>query len=283
MAMEAAAAEISTDAVRAQLFAPQPGSLAARVAAARAQQRSAAAGEAQQEQNAPGAHVASTAAVPAAEPFVASDEDATAVDDDLMDLRFRFSHADEVALDEETVFEIEDVPQAPAPQPRVAPALHDEQPGTTLAPDGDLAQVQSEIAAAQEELAALRRRRAQEQEELAQAARADALAALLPLVDDFDRALAQQPAALASDPWAQGIALIGGGLHALLARQGLDTLNPLGTPFDPYRHEVVAHLATDTVAPETVTAVYRAGYVLAGRVLRPAQVQVAVPTQEVRR
>lgn len=273
MALEAAAAEISTDAVRAQLFAPQPGSLAARVAAARAQQRRAAAtGEAQQEQNDGGAHIAPTADVQPFEPIAASDEDATVVDDGPMDLRFCFSHADEVALDEEIVFEIEDVPQAPAPQPG---ALH--------APDGDLAQVQSEIAAAQEELAALRRRRAQEQEELAQAARADALSALLPLVDDFDRALAQQPAALASDPWAQGIALIGSGLHALLARQGLDTLNPLGAPFDPYRHEVVAHLATDAVAPETVTAVYRAGYVLAGRVLRPAQVQVAVPTQGVGR
>lgn len=147
----------------------------------------------------------------------------------------------------------------------MSPATHD-----------DLARVQAEIAAAQEELAALRCRRAQEQEEMTQAAQAAAFTLLLPFVDDLDRALAHQPAALASDPWVQGVAIIGAGLHSLLDRQGLVAMNPLGQPFDPRQHEAVAHLPTDDVAPDTVTAVYREGYVLGGRVLRPAQVQVAV-------
>ena len=55
----------------------------------------------------------------------------------------------------------------------------------------------------------------------------------------------------------------------------IETIDPLGEPFDPQRHEAMATVDNDKVEPNTVTAVMQKGYALHGRVIRPAMVMVS--------
>ena len=92
--------------------------------------------------------------------------------------------------------------------------------------------------------------------------------------------LAQVPATLRDDPWVAGILMIGDGLQRALERQGVERIAPCHAPFDPHLHEAVAHVEATDVAQDTVIQVYCAGYTYNGRVLRAAQVQVAVRKEQ---
>jgi len=58
-------------------------------------------------------------------------------------------------------------------------------------------------------------------------------------------------------------------------RFNIEAIDPLGEPFDPQRHEAMAAVENGNVEPNTVTAVMQKGYVLHGRVIRPARVLVS--------
>jgi molecular chaperone GrpE len=58
-------------------------------------------------------------------------------------------------------------------------------------------------------------------------------------------------------------------------RFAIETIDPVGEPFDPQRHEAMAMQESATAEPDTVLAVVQPGYVLNGRLLRPARVIVA--------
>jgi len=109
----------------------------------------------------------------------------------------------------------------------------------------------------------------------ARSARADIILKFLPVIDDFERAVENLPASLASNDWAQGVALIQRKLHAALDQLGVKPLEAVGKPFDPYQEEAVLHEPSATYPPETVTRIVRSGYVLDGKVIRPAQVIVS--------
>jgi molecular chaperone GrpE len=101
--------------------------------------------------------------------------------------------------------------------------------------------------------------------------------ALLPAVDNLDRALA----AVAQDgegdngTLASGIKLVHADVIAALARMGIEPFSPEGEPFDPQWHEAVAQQPVDGAQPGTVVEVYQRGYRLGDTVLRPARVVVA--------
>jgi molecular chaperone GrpE len=100
------------------------------------------------------------------------------------------------------------------------------------------------------------------------------VADLLPVLDDFDRALAA-PGDAAS-PVLEGVRLTDKQLRAALARHGVEAINPSGQKFDPKLHEAIQRAAPSDVAPPgTVVAVYAKGYTLKGKLLRPARVQVS--------
>lgn len=105
-------------------------------------------------------------------------------------------------------------------------------------------------------------------------ARLDLLRELLPLLDDIDRAIAQQPAELLEHPWAQGVALSHRRLSDALRRVGLERVGAEGEPFDPTVHEAVLHQGQADDEQQVVTSVFRPGYRLGGHLLRPAQVVV---------
>jgi molecular chaperone GrpE len=120
-----------------------------------------------------------------------------------------------------------------------------------------------------------KRRTTQELEQKIRDANGGLLTQLLPVLDDLQRALANIPGDLANQAWPQGVVLIGQKLESILQRQGLEQIGSEGDRFDPHIHEAVAYEEHPTYDEGQVASVYRVGYRLNDRVLRPAQVVVA--------
>ena len=115
----------------------------------------------------------------------------------------------------------------------------------------------------------LKRRSAQEVQDRTAQATSALLLDLLPIVDDFERALAADPSEATA--WQEGIGLIDRELCQLLERIGLQPIAAEGQPFDPNFHEAVSQAPGPT--GEVITQM-RKGYLLGTRVLRPALVVV---------
>jgi len=119
-----------------------------------------------------------------------------------------------------------------------------------------------------------RRRNEAERAEFAKFAKADLIAKLLDILDGYDRALATIPEELRTLSWVEGMWLIERKLRSILEAEGLQPVDSLGKPFDPYEHEAVAHVESDE--PEgTVIKEHQKAYRLHDRVIRPAMVTVA--------
>ena len=119
-----------------------------------------------------------------------------------------------------------------------------------------------------------RKRNDAERTEFAKFAKADLITKLLDVLDGYDRALASVPDELKAQPWVEGMWLVERKLRQILEAEGLEPVDSLGKPFDPYVHEAVAHVESDQ--PEgTVIAEHQKAYRLHDRVIRPALVSVA--------
>lgn len=111
-------------------------------------------------------------------------------------------------------------------------------------------------------------------------ARADVLQRLLPLLDEFDRALAHVPPDLQADAWVQGVMMGRQRMDALLGQLGVERIGAEGEPFDPALHEAVFYDTQPDASEPRVTAVIRAGYRMGDVLLRPAQVGVVGPPEQ---
>lgn len=121
-----------------------------------------------------------------------------------------------------------------------------------------------------------KRRTRQELADRTQYANEELLRMLLPILDNFKRALDHTPAGV--DPgWLEGIRLVARQVEATLAAQGLTTIPALGEKFDPSQHEAIARQETDEHEEGTIVEEMQPGYRLHGRVLRPTLVKVAQP------
>jgi molecular chaperone GrpE len=119
-----------------------------------------------------------------------------------------------------------------------------------------------------------RKRNESERNEFAKFAKADLIAKLLDVLDGYDRALATVPEELKGQPWVEGMWLVERKLRSILDAEGLEVIDSLGKPFDPYLHQAVAYLESDE--PEgTVIEEHQKAYRLHDRVIRPALVTVA--------
>ena len=117
-----------------------------------------------------------------------------------------------------------------------------------------------------------RKRTDRERRELSEAASIDLIREILPVIDDFERALA----APGWEPGTRrGMELIHRQLLDTLRRRGVETLDVLGLPFDPSWHEAVAADPANGRPDGQITAEVRRGYRIGQRLLRPAQVKVA--------
>jgi len=124
------------------------------------------------------------------------------------------------------------------------------------------------------DFANFRKRNEAERTEFAKFAKADLIAKLLDVLDGYDRALSTVPDELTRQPWVEGMWLVERKLRKVLESEGLEPIDSLGEPFDPYLHQAVAHIESDE--PEgTVIEEHQKAYRLHDRVIRPALVTVA--------
>ncbi|PYR29399.1 MAG: nucleotide exchange factor GrpE [Acidobacteria bacterium] len=119
-----------------------------------------------------------------------------------------------------------------------------------------------------------RRRVDRERREQADQAVVDLLQEVLLVVDDFDRALTIE-AGDDAGAYRKGIELIHAKLHDLLRRQGVTAMEVVGTDFDPNVHQAVVHEPSTDHREGEIIGELRRGYLINGRLLRPAMVKVA--------
>jgi molecular chaperone GrpE len=102
---------------------------------------------------------------------------------------------------------------------------------------------------------------------------------LIPVLDDLDRAIAHTVASAASgvelDHLLAGVEMVRSRIVGVFEKEGVEVIDPLGAEFDPNMHHAVGQRDDATVPEHTVVEVYQKGYVMAGRVVRPAMVIVS--------
>lgn len=106
-------------------------------------------------------------------------------------------------------------------------------------------------------------------------ATADVVARLLPILDDFERALESVPPDIAEDSWYEGIKLVQRKLNSLLEHFNVTPLEAVGQPFDPNFHEALSQEPSEEYESGMVTRELQRGYKLGDRVIRPTLVYVA--------
>ena len=123
-----------------------------------------------------------------------------------------------------------------------------------------------------------RRRAERERSEFIQYAGLEIVREILPVVDDFERAL-QSGTCLAEGPakdYIKGIELIYQRLLDKLKKVGLEPIDTTGQLFDPNLHQAVERAESKDVPDQTILSEYQRGYMFKGRLLRPSMVKVAV-------
>jgi molecular chaperone GrpE len=123
------------------------------------------------------------------------------------------------------------------------------------------------------ELINYRRRKEHEQEANRIRAIETALGKILPVADDFHRAIKTLPAEVEGNGWAEGFKLIEANLRRALEAQGVTPMESVGRPFDPTRHEAVM-FDENTAGEHMVVEEFQRGYLINDKVLRAAMVKV---------
>jgi molecular chaperone GrpE len=125
----------------------------------------------------------------------------------------------------------------------------------------------------QAEFENFRRRSKREQEELFEYSAMETVKGLLPILDDFERALKVETA---DKEYARGMELIYQRLYESLKKMGLEPLSTEGVLFNPHEHHAVDMVDTKEYPDQTILEEYQRGYKFKGRLLRPAMLKVAV-------
>lgn len=118
-----------------------------------------------------------------------------------------------------------------------------------------------------------RKRTDRERVEIKRHANEDLLRDLLPVLDNFERAL-EHSSETGSGAFREGVEMIAKQLWDTLERQGIQVVNPMGEPFSPEFHEAVHRVETSDMEPGTIASVLAKGYLCNGRLIRPAMVGV---------
>ena len=122
-----------------------------------------------------------------------------------------------------------------------------------------------------------KRRAQQEKEEIGSIARSEAILALLPALDDLERALDSIPSRLERHPWTGGIKLIASKFRLALKAQGVAEINAIGQDFNPDLHEAAMHVPGKEGV--VIKELYK-GYKIGDKIIRPSRVVVGNGKEE---
>lgn len=146
--------------------------------------------------------------------------------------------------------------------------------------DSKIAELEKDLAAAKEahirtlaEYDNYRKRTAKEKENTWVDAKAVCLAELLPMLDNFDRALGVTDSDFES--YKKGVEMIYQGFSETLKKLGVEAFGEEGDEFDPNFHSAVMHTEDESLGDNVIAQVFSKGYKLGDKVLRPAMVKVA--------
>ncbi len=133
-------------------------------------------------------------------------------------------------------------------------------------------QLTDQVLRKQAEMSNLKKRLAREKEDFLQFSANKTVEALLPVLDGFELALANEGG---TEGYRQGVELIYQQLAGTLQRMGLEPVPAKGRIFDPNLHEAVVVVESDQHADQEIIDELQKGYFFKGRLLRPARVKVA--------
>lgn len=135
-----------------------------------------------------------------------------------------------------------------------------------------LAEKDNRVKRLQADFENFRRRTSKEREELANVVTQDLLKGMLPILDNFDRAMAAEQKD--SESFQKGVEMIYTQLHETLKNDGLEPIETAGQKFDPNFHQAVMRVENPDLEDDTIAQELQKGYIVKGRVIRPSMVQV---------
>ena len=128
-----------------------------------------------------------------------------------------------------------------------------------------------------------KRRAAKEKEDWVKFANEDLLKAILPFVDNLERAVNHSEKAQEMKSLVEGVKLTLQQFIQTLNKFGVTSFETVGKPFDPAIHEAMLVVETDEEKPDHVMQEFQKGYLLNNRLLRPATVSVSRPSGEIQK
>jgi len=118
-----------------------------------------------------------------------------------------------------------------------------------------------------------RKRTEKERSEYVQYAGMELVKELLPILDDFDRAMKVEGG---NPEYVKGVQMIHSRMYEALKKQGLEPIETAGKTFDPHLHQAVERVETKDAPEEAILGEFQRGYNFKGKLLRPSMVKVAV-------
>ena len=179
--------------------------------------------------------------------------------------------------------------QAEAPEANAEADSIEEEAEAVVADAERVAKAEAEAAAMRDKYLRLqaewdnyRKRTAEEAGEMRVRAAEKLMGDLLPVMDDFERAIAHAEAN-GDAGLLDGVKAISTKLSESLGKHGLEAIDPAGEAFDALEHQAVGQVEDASVPDETVAQVYQKGYRLGKKVIRPAMVTISTggPKREV--
>lgn len=148
-----------------------------------------------------------------------------------------------------------------------------DKPKKTTKLDESVLELTADLQRVQADFINYRRRAEEDRVRALHTGKEQAVMALLPVLDNIERAIAHEPADIKDHQWVKGIAGVAQQLESQLESIGLRKIGVVGEPFDPNLHDAVG---MDDAEGETevVAVVHQTGYQFGDTIIRPAMVQV---------
>ena len=199
---------------------------------------------------------------------------------------FRVTDRRRTTLDEAAADEAASQDEGARPEPSLKPSYVEELEARTRAAEQKAADAQARFEQVRSELRRetdeMRQRLARTAEERVAREKASVIGALLPTIDNLQRAVEAADGGGTKEALVEGLRGTISGFENSLAASGVEPVEALGQPFDPELHEAVDTAEVEPELEGTVTAQYSRGYRIGNQLLRPARVQVGRASAEAR-